>query len=324
MRYLNSTILCTILAGALVACSPGSDTVTDTDRVTEGERAEAITSPDVNEAPEAQSQETQAASSITVTRAGNPEGRTVVLIPGLASSDDVWDGTVEAMGDYDLRVIQIAGFAGADPVADISAEKIGDDIAAHLAQNPGREAVLVGHSLGGFVAMRAALDHPNAIDELVMVDSLPYVAGLYMPEATPEMAANMAQQMTQRLVSLPRDHFNAQQQASFNWMSNKPESMQVLKEWGETSDQTTVATMMGELMGSDLRTEIGNLTQDVTVLVPFDSQTRMEKEQVQTLYETQYDAAPNVDIEVIDDSFHFIMLDQPEAFYNTVKAQLSD
>lgn len=320
MRYLNSTIICTVLAGALVACSPDPAT----DRVTEGERAEAITSPDVNEAPEAQSQETQAASSITVTRAGNPEGRTVVLIPGLASSDDVWEGTVEAMGDFDLRVIQVAGFAGADPVADISAEKIGDDIAAHLAEDTGSDTVLVGHSLGGFVAMRAALDHPDTIDELVIVDSLPYVAGLYMPEATPEMAANMAQQMTQQLASLPRDQFNAQQQASFNRMSNKPESMQALKEWGETSDQGTVATMMGELMGSDLRTEISNLTQDVTVLVPFDPQMGTEKDQVQALYEAQYEAAPNVDIEVINDSFHFIMLDQPDAFYEAVKAELSD
>ncbi|CAM3852366.1 alpha/beta fold hydrolase [Litorimonas haliclonae] len=322
MRYLNSTILCTILAGALVACSP--DPATDTDRVTEAERAEAITSPEEDQAPEDQSQATQTASSITVTRAGNPDGRTVVLIPGLASSDDVWDGTVEAMGDYDLRVVQVAGFAGADPVADISAEKIGDDIAAHLAEDTGSDTVLVGHSLGGFVAMRAALDHPNVIDELVIVDSLPYVAGLYMPEATPEMAANMAQQMTQQLASLPREQFNAQQQASFNRMSNKPESLSALKKWGETSDQATVATMMGELMGSDLRTEIGSLTQDVTVLVPFDPQMGTEKDQVQALYEAQYEAAPNVDIEVINDSFHFIMLDQPDAFYEAVKAELSD
>ena len=241
--------------------------------------------PAMDDAPETQTQETEAASSIAVTRAGNPDGRTLVLIPGLASSDDVWDGTIEAMSDYDLRVVQVAGFAGADPVSDISAEKIGDDIAAHLAAEAGNDTVLIGHSLGGFVAMRAALDHPNEIDELVIVDSLPYVAGLYMPEATPEMAANMAQQMTQQLANLPREQFDAQQQASFNRMSNKPETMPALKEWGEASDQGTVATMMGELMGSDLRTEIGNLTQDVTVLVPFDPQMGTEKDQVRALYD---------------------------------------
>ena len=82
--------------------------------------------------------------------------------------------------------------------------------------------------------------------------------------------------------------------------------------------------MMGELMGSDLRTEIGNLTQDVTVLVPFDPQMGTEKDQVRALYEAQYEAAPNVDIEVIDNSFHFIMLDQPEAFYEAVNAEISD
>ena len=180
MRYLNSTILCTALAGFLVACSP--DSGNEADRVTEAEMAEGITTPSTETKDEEQSQEAQAASSITVTRAGNADGRTLVLIPGLASSDDVWDGTVEAFSDYDLRVVQVAGFAGAEPVENISAEKISDDISNHLRETPGNNTVLIGHSLGGFVALKAGLDHAAHLDELIIVDSLPYLAGLYMPK----------------------------------------------------------------------------------------------------------------------------------------------
>ena len=321
-RYLNSTILCTALAGFLVACSP--DSGNEADRVTEAEMAEGITTPSTETKDEEQSQEAQAASSITVTRAGNADGRTLVLIPGLASSDDVWDGTVEPISDYDLRVVQVAGFAGAEPVENISAEKISDDISNHLRETPGNKTVLIGHSLGGFVALKAGLDHAAQLDELIIVDNLPYLAGLYMPEATPEQAATMSAQMSQQLASLPRAQFDAQQQAGLARLSNNAEAMPQLAEWGKTSDQQTVATMMGELMGTDMRNAMSDLTLETTVLIPHSEMMGVSLSDLENLYAAQYENAPNVDLKVIEDSFHFIMLDQPEAFYAAVKEEVSE
>lgn len=320
IRYLNSTIMCTALAGLLVACSPDSAT----DPATDTEIAEGTTTPSTETAPEEQSQTAEAASAITVTRAGNAEGRTLVLIPGLASSADVWDGTAEALSDYDLRVVQVAGFAGAEPIENISAEKISDDISNYLDETPGRETVLIGHSLGGFVAMKAGLDHADQLDELIIVDSLPYLAGLYMPEATPEQAATMSAQMSQQLASLPRAQFDAQQQAGLARLSNNAESMPELAEWGKTSDQATVATMMGELMGTDMRADMSDLTIETTVLIPHSDAMGVGVEELKNLYAAQYDSAPNVTLKMIGDSFHFIMLDQPEAFYAAVKEEVSN
>lgn len=322
IRYLNSTIICTALAGLLVACSP--DSATDTDQVTEAEMAEDSTTPSSETTPEEQSQTAETASAITVTRAGNAEGRTVVLIPGLASSADVWDGTVDTLSDYDLRVVQVAGFAGAEPVEDISVDKISDDISTYLTETPGKNTVLMGHSLGGFVALKAGLEHADQLDELIIVDSLPYLAGLYMPEATPEQAANMSVQMSKQLASLPRAQFDAQQQAGLARLSNNAQSMPELTEWGQTSDQTTVATMMGELMGTDMRANMADLTLETTVLVPHSEVMGVSKTDLENLYASQYEAAPNVTIKMIDDSFHFIMLDQPDAFYTAVKEEVSE
>jgi len=109
-------------------------------------------------------------SVIEVTQSGNEEGRTVVLIPGLASSAAVWDETRAALEpDYDVRTVQVAGFAGAAPleVEGAYSDAIAEALAVELGETPGKETVLVGHSLGGFVAMKTALASPDLIDEPV-------------------------------------------------------------------------------------------------------------------------------------------------------------
>jgi pimeloyl-ACP methyl ester carboxylesterase len=265
-----------------------------------------------------------AAKSISVTRAGNPDGRTVVLIPGLASSKDVWDGTVAALSDYDLRVVQVAGFAGAAPIDAMSADKITTDISAYLKETPGKNTVVIGHSLGGFIALKTGLDHGDQVDELIIVDSLPYLAGLYMPEATPDQAAAMSKQMTKQLASLPRSQFDAQQEAGLARLTNNPDAISELADWGKTSDQQTVAKMMGELISTDMRDELSDLSVKTTVLMPYAAAMGLSEKDLKKFYVTQYEKAPNVTVKVIPDSFHFIMLDQPDAFYDVVKAELSD
>src|SRR5580698_6711201 len=56
---------------------------------------------------------------VTVTVRG--KGPDVLLIPGLASSNAVWDGIVKRLeGHYRLHLVQVAGFAGAPPQANAS------------------------------------------------------------------------------------------------------------------------------------------------------------------------------------------------------------
>jgi len=156
MRHLTSTALSAALAALLLACSPASETKTNQDTSTAQTPAAQARTPE--------KADPLAAKSISVTRAGNPDGRTVVLIPGLASSKDVWNGTVKALSDYDLRVGQVAGFAGAAPVDAISADKITADLSDYLKETPGKNTVLIGHSLGGFVALKTGLDHADQVD----------------------------------------------------------------------------------------------------------------------------------------------------------------
>jgi pimeloyl-ACP methyl ester carboxylesterase len=264
---------------------------------------------------------------IDVTRFGNPQGRTVVLVPGLASSTAVWDATLPLLeADYDVRIVQVAGFSGAEPVNIEGAytDAIATALTQELQTHPAKSAVLVGHSMGGFVSMKTALAAPEVVDELVIVDSMPFLAGLFFPGATPEIAAVQAPIMSRQMANMPRAAFDAQQKAGLGRLVKTAQFLPILEDWSRASDQGTVATVMGELMGADLRADLAQLQAETLIMVPYDSAMGVPREQIEETYKAQYDAAPNAAMEIFDDSFHFIMIDQPDAFHARLLAALAD
>jgi pimeloyl-ACP methyl ester carboxylesterase len=269
----------------------------------------------------------QTPSVIEVVRSGNADGRTVLLIPGLASSADVWDATRPLLeADYDVRTVQVAGFAGASPIEVDGpyTDAIAGALIAELQETAGNDVVLVGHSMGGFVSMKAALVAPDLIDELVIVDSVPFLAGLFFPGATPEMAAAQAPIMASQMAGMPRDAFDAQQKAGLGRLVKTQDALPAIARWGETSDQAMVASTMGEMIAADLRADLANMQTKALIMMPFDDAMGLPRAQIEQTYKDQYAAAPNASIEVFENSFHFIMIDQKDAFHNSLLRALSD
>jgi len=71
--------------------------------------------------------------------------------------------------DFDVRAFDLPGHGGRDALADNTLQGWADDLAGQLPDS----AMLLGWSLGGQVAMRAALDHPHKITRLVLLASTP-------------------------------------------------------------------------------------------------------------------------------------------------------
>jgi len=263
---------------------------------------------------------------ISVSRRGNPNGRTVVLIPGLVSSAEVWRVTANALSDYDLRIVQVSGFAGAAAyeVDGNYTDGIARSIEAHLGQYPGRETALLGHSMGGFVAIKAALSDNANIDELIIIDSLPFLAEMFMPGATPEQAAQTAPLMAAQMAAMPRDAFDNQQTAGLGRLVKTTSYLKTLEDWGKISDQSTIAAVMGELLATDLRPDLSDLKAEVTVLAAYDKAMGGPISRLENLYKSQYEKAPTYKIHMVEDSFHFIMIDQTDKFISIIKEVLAD
>ena len=107
-------------------------------------------------------------------------GPDVILIPGLTASRDVWDEVM--VPGYRYHLVQIAGFAGepargnrAGPVI----APLADEIARYIADRHLQRPAIIGHSMGGTLAMMIAARRPDLVGRLMVVDMYPQPAGLF-------------------------------------------------------------------------------------------------------------------------------------------------
>src|SRR5882724_8181158 len=101
------------------------------------------------------------------------KGKPMILIPGFASSGKTWDSTVAHYKDkYQCHVLTLAGFAGEPRIEAPFLETVRKDLAAYIRKNKMDKPVIVGHSLGGFMALWLAVKEPDLVGPLVIVDSL--------------------------------------------------------------------------------------------------------------------------------------------------------
>ena len=79
------------------------------------------------------------------------------FIPAFACSGRVWESIVAAMTDVEAHLVTFADFAGLPPVGEPSLSRIHSELERYILDSGLRHAVVVGHSLGGTVALRVDL-----------------------------------------------------------------------------------------------------------------------------------------------------------------------
>lgn len=253
-----------------------------------------------------------------VERHGDAQGRAVVMLPGLASSGAVWDGSVAAIGTgYDIHVVTLAGFAGhpAPDTVEPFMESAVDALAAYLDAEGLENAVIVGHSLGGQIALQLAAARPDRTGGVLVVDSVPFLARLYNPAITPEEAAAFATLTRGQLANAPRETFLAMFRQGLPVQSLDEDYRETIYEWGAASDQQTVAAAMAELTANDYSAILPRVSAPVLVLAAWADGSPMPAEQVRAVYAAQYEFLPSGEVRVIEGARHFIMQDRSEAFH---------
>jgi pimeloyl-ACP methyl ester carboxylesterase/catechol 2,3-dioxygenase-like lactoylglutathione lyase family enzyme len=116
------------------------------------------------------------------------QGRPVVLIHGWCGNGEQWAATASALvRSYRVYSVDLVGHGASAAQARTrwTIASYGDDVARLLEREGLRDAVLIGHSMGGPVALEAAVRAPDRVGAVVGVESLHRLAG----EADPERMA---------------------------------------------------------------------------------------------------------------------------------------
>lgn len=252
------------------------------------------------------------------------KGDTMFLIPGLSCSGNVWKETVEKYQDaYQIHVITLAGFGGVTPItSDTILQEVKTELITYIKEHKTENSILIGHSIGGFTSLLIGIDAQNLVSKIIIVDSLPFLAGAYNPTVTEEVVKSSYG--TLKEMYMPMDSItlrNTLKQSLSGMMRNKEKLDFVLNDAAK-SDRRTLGYTMFEMMSTDIRQSIQNIKTPTLVLtnwnepIPqFPNFTRAEK---MKMYQQQYEKCTSCTLKIIDKAEHFIMLDNPTEFYKEV------
>src|SRR5690554_3902375 len=168
------------------------------------------------------------------------QGDPILLIPGLASSGSVWEETVDILKkDYECHILTLAGFADQKPM---SLENgylpvIEKALIAYIQKELHKKPIVVGHSLGGFLALSIASSYPNLLKEIIIVDSYPFMASAYNPNASVENMLPQAERMRDMIISTSDSIFIQQQNITMPTMITDPEHINTAIAWSLQSDR---------------------------------------------------------------------------------------
>ncbi|MBK1876917.1 alpha/beta fold hydrolase [Pelagicoccus mobilis] len=245
-------------------------------------------------------------------------GRPIIFIPGLACDGSVWNEAVsQYSGSNECHVLSIAGFAKTAPLADTSnfLETVKSDLAAYIREQNLNSAIIVGHSLGGFLALSLASEQPNLASHLLIVDSLPFLPAAMNPHATVDSMKPQAD--AQRRMMSQSGQNEAQLRMMLQMMVTSSENIERAIKLSASSHGPTVAQAMFELNTTDLRETVSNIKTPTTVLGAWYgySQFGSTKESTAAIFDSQYAKHPNYRLVMSEKGKHFIMWDDPDLFY---------
>ena len=111
-------------------------------------------------------------------RTGTPGAAPVVLIHGLGLTHTTWDSFVPDLGErHDVIQYDLVGHGrSGPPPAALSLRDFGNQVVELLDELSVERAHLIGFSLGGMINRRVAIDHPERVASLAILNS-PHARG---------------------------------------------------------------------------------------------------------------------------------------------------
>ena len=245
-----------------------------------------------------------------VVRGSGPD---VVLIPGLTAGRAVWSGLVAGLPGYRYHLVEVAGFAGSAVGGNAQGAVLAPlaaEIARYIAASGLRAPAVIGHSMGGTIAMMLATRHPARVGKVMAVDILPAPAGMFGASAA--SVRPLADALLESVTSTPGGQRLLQSLLGGGGNVG-----------GARSDSNLVARATHELALLDLADDLPKIAVPFTVVYAMPPAARADPAATMRTYQAAYRPARNARLVPIADSGHMIMYDQPARFREAVRAFLA-
>lgn len=248
------------------------------------------------------------------------KGKAIFYLPGFTVPGSIWKETIEKINlDRKSYLVSYAGFNGNKPIKMPWYKSIKVSIVAYIKENNLSDIIIIGHSMGGNLALDIAYELPDKVSKIVLVESLPCIREIMMPNV-PATNLFYDSPYNKQMLEMDNGHFeNMATMMAANMTLNK-DKVEVLKNWILEADRETWVYGYTDLLKLDLRNILTQVKCEVLILGASFPNLEIARKN----YENQYSNLPNKTIMMASDSKHFIMFDQPKWFYKIINDFLVD
>lgn len=234
-------------------------------------------------------------------------GPALVFIHGWACHRGFWRRQHEVMARSHRRLfVDLAGHGASDPRAKVSLDAFAEDVLAVLAEERIARAVLIGHSMGGVVALLAAQRAPASVSGMIGIDTFKQPGQRLSPEQIETMlqpmhsdfAATVRGLVRTRMFTPGLDTALAEEVAEA-MAAHDPAA-------GIAAQQALLSAGYGEWLREAARLPMGLINADYT---PTDTLALKER-------------CPSLEISLIPGNSHFPMLERPSSFNPLLEAHI--
>lgn len=259
----------------------------------------------------------QAQQAIKVEKTG--KGEPTIFLPGFTCPGAVWDETIAQLkGKRQVFTVSYAGFNGIEPIGTPWYTVVREQLINYIKDADLKNVSIVGHSMGGTLALEVAAALPDKVTRIVAVDALPCLRELWMPGVSADQIA-YDNPYSKQMLAMDAEAFKNNAAMIAGSMTNKEEKKPMLIDWMLAADRTTYVNGYTDLLKVDARPQLSQIKAKTLVI----GASFPDKNAVMANMEKQYANLADTQIVIADNSLHFVMFDQPEWFYGQLNAFLA-
>ncbi len=255
-------------------------------------------------------------SAIHIEKKGN--GNPIIFLPGFTSPGSVWDETIKNIkGSYECHIVSYAGFNGLESISTPWYNPIKNQLVEYIIQNQLSNLTLIGHSMGGSLAIDLASELQQQVVGLILVDAIPCMREVMMPNV-PANSLQYDSPYNNQILNMSDEDFKNMAAGMCQYMTNEQSKVKMLINWSINADRKTYVYGFTDLLKLDLRDKLSNITAETLVIgacVP-------DKQTVMSNFEKQYSNLTKKEFALVENSKHFIMFDQPMWLNNQINKYL--
>lgn len=249
-------------------------------------------------------------------------GADLILIPGLASTAAVWSGTADRLATRRrLHLVSVRGFGDLAPQANARGAVMGavaGEVRRYIAEQGLDRPAIIGHSMGGQLALRVAADAPGRVSRVMTVDSSPFFPALISPQATLGDVEPIARVAYQAVHFLGEEALRSGGRGMGLDLGGASDALFSAVGW-QGGDRGVLAQALYEVMTVDLRRRLPEIAAPVTVVYGWSADRNSPRSRADGLFRAAYARLRRPAVfERIEGAEHMVMIDQPARFHAAV------